>query len=165
VEDDTADVAATEVDRPTQGVGHQGGGHGLVHGPADQTTAAQVEHRGQVEPALVGADVGDVPGPSPVRLTRGEVLVDEVGQRWRPFGRHGGAGRLALGRDPDDGVGGHEPLGALVVHAVAPATELRGHPRAAVGGVRLGVDVHDVVDQVGLVELGLGGTGGRPSQS
>ena len=87
MEYDPCDVATTEVRRPAQCIGYQSGRQGLIHGPAHQAAAAQIEHRGQVEPALVGADVGDVARPPVVRLARGEVLVDEVGQRWGPLRR------------------------------------------------------------------------------
>jgi len=42
-------------------------GHSVVHRPADHGARVQIEHHGQIEPAIHGRDVGDVPGPHPVR--------------------------------------------------------------------------------------------------
>jgi len=56
----------------------QGGLHGRIHGPADDLARVQIEDGGEVEPALVGADVGDVGHPLLVRRGRGEIAVDDV---------------------------------------------------------------------------------------
>ena len=51
-----------------EGVTDQVGPHVIGHGEADDAAAGQIDDRGQVEPALPGADVGDVPAPRRVEL-------------------------------------------------------------------------------------------------
>ena len=107
MEDDTADIAisacACTVECPTDEVGWHGG----VHLPADDTTRTEVQDRGQVQPALCRAHVGDVASPALIGSTDGEVLADEVGQRWGTFCGQGRPGGPAPGRDAHDGVVGH----------------------------------------------------------
>ena len=50
----------------------------VVQCPAHDPPAAGVDHHGQVEEALPGAQVGDVGDPQLVRNRRGEVAFDEV---------------------------------------------------------------------------------------
>ncbi len=49
-----------------QGVADELCFHPLAHRPADNLATAQIEDAGQVEPALVGGDVGEVGKPRPV---------------------------------------------------------------------------------------------------
>jgi hypothetical protein len=51
----------------------------LGHGVAHDAAAADVEDVGQVEPAFVGPDVGDVAAAALARLARAEVACDQVG--------------------------------------------------------------------------------------
>jgi hypothetical protein len=54
-----------------QGHGQRLGRKPLVqerrHGPADEAAGVEIEHDGQVEPALAGAHRGDVGDPAPIR--------------------------------------------------------------------------------------------------
>jgi hypothetical protein len=65
-----------------EGGGDELGPHVARYGPTGQASAPDVEHRGEIEPALTRRDVGDVTGVAPVRLTDGEVPLDEVVQWW-----------------------------------------------------------------------------------
>ena len=78
-----AAVGSPAIERHDQRVGDQLGGDGGVHGPADDTTRPQVDHRGEVEPAFVGAELGDVCGPEPVGAVRVEVPSDQIRCRRR----------------------------------------------------------------------------------
>ena len=51
-----------------QGIAGQGGLHVISDGPADHPPGGQVDDRGQVGPALPGAQVGDVTDVDPVDL-------------------------------------------------------------------------------------------------
>src|SRR5207248_11739975 len=55
--------------RHVPGPEDQWGVNVLVHGPADNTTAVAVHNAGQVEPAFLGVDVGDVTDPDLVGST------------------------------------------------------------------------------------------------
>jgi hypothetical protein len=50
----------------------------LTHGPAHDAPAEQVQHRGQVQPAFAGRDIGHVAGPDGVRPSHGEVAREQV---------------------------------------------------------------------------------------
>src|ERR1700694_1895357 len=50
----------------------------IAHRPADDLAAVQVHDGGQIEPALIGLDVGDVGEPDPVRRGGGEVSLEQV---------------------------------------------------------------------------------------
>jgi hypothetical protein len=50
----------------------------IRHRPADDPAAVEVHNGGQIEPALIGLDIGDVGEPDPVRRSGGEVAVDQV---------------------------------------------------------------------------------------
>ena len=51
----------------------------LVHGPADDPTAVDIHDAGQVEPALLGGDVGDVPDPDLIGSARGGQIGQAIG--------------------------------------------------------------------------------------
>jgi len=46
--------------------------------PADDLAAVEVHDRGQIKPALLGLDVGDVGEPDPVRRGGDEVALEQV---------------------------------------------------------------------------------------
>ena len=58
--------------------------HAVAHGPPDDLTAVQVFHTGQIEPSLVGRDIGDVRhphlmGPLGHKLAIQDIVRDRVG--------------------------------------------------------------------------------------
>ena len=59
--------------------GHELGRHALAHGEADDTSGAEVEDVGQVEPAVLGRDIGDVPAGTQPGFPDREIPADEVG--------------------------------------------------------------------------------------
>jgi len=66
--------------RHTQRIGHQAGLHVGSHAPADNVSAMQVDHGGQIEPTLIGGDVGNVTAPYGVGLLRLEVAIQQIGR-------------------------------------------------------------------------------------
>ncbi len=95
---------------------------------ADQTApVGQVDHGRQVEPALLGGQVGGVAyEPLPRRGGR-EVTLEQVG--------HGCDGRVLPGQafataagDPDDAPLAHDPLDLFTVDRLATSAQLRGDP-------------------------------------
>ena len=42
----------------------------VAHRPANHAARVEIEDDGQIEPALSGPDVGDVPGPDPIGRAR-----------------------------------------------------------------------------------------------
>src|SRR5262249_23747808 len=51
-----------------------------AHRPADDHSRVEVEHRGEEEPPLAGAQVRDVPDPALVGSARLEITVEQVGR-------------------------------------------------------------------------------------
>src|SRR3954447_25977935 len=50
----------------------------IRHRPADDLAAVQIHDSGQIKPALIGLDVGDVGQPDLVRRGGAEVPLDQV---------------------------------------------------------------------------------------
>ena len=50
----------------------------LVHGPTDKATAVEVHNAGQIEPAFVGANVGNVADPDLVGSSGGGQLGQAI---------------------------------------------------------------------------------------
>lgn len=98
VEHDAVDVAAAH-----RG-GHAQRGLGdrrvvvLAHGEAWQPPGREVEHGGQVELALAGGDLGQVPAPALIDPLGAEVPLHQVRDRRSGFVRTGETAALALGR-------------------------------------------------------------------
>lgn len=63
--------------------------------PPEDAAREHVEHRGDIEPALVGPHVGDVGDPQLVGSIGGEVAVDETRRRCRGVVSDRRAGLLA----------------------------------------------------------------------
>src|SRR5437763_12389035 len=62
---------------------HEAGFHAAVDRPADDPIREDVLDRAEVELAFVGAVLGDVREPQPVRCVRVELATDEVVMRGR----------------------------------------------------------------------------------
>ncbi len=88
--------------------------------PADHGAGVEVEDHRQIEPALRGPDVGDVPGPHPVRMLNRELAIEGVRRDGQSvMGLGGGAPRLhGLRQYP---FGPHEPRDAGARRHGAPA--------------------------------------------
>jgi hypothetical protein len=48
------------------------------HRPAHDLATVEVHDGGQIEPSLIGPDIGDIGEPDPVRRGGGEVAVEQV---------------------------------------------------------------------------------------
>jgi hypothetical protein len=116
--EDQARPGLTPEPRHSQRIRHQAGLHVRLHAPAHHQAAEQVDHHGQVQPALVGGDVGDVAAPDPVRSLGREVPGQQVfGHRQAVFAV-GGDDELPLAARLD-AVRLHEALHAVLAHTNA----------------------------------------------
>src|SRR5215212_6366182 len=89
----------------------------IAHCVADDLATVQVHDSSQVEPPLIGSNVGDIGEPNPVRRSRSEVAIDQVrcdrqlmtavGRAWVPCPGHDGA----------NAVPPHQSLDAPTAHA------------------------------------------------
>jgi hypothetical protein len=89
-------------DGHVQGVQYQLGAQVVGHGPAHDAARERVQHDRQVQPAFVGALLGDVGHPQPIRRGRGEVALDQVGCR------------------RGQGISSGQPGSSTAVHALQP---------------------------------------------
>ena len=48
------------------------------HRPADDTPRKQIQHDGQVDPAFIGPDRGNIAGPLLIGTARGKILIQQI---------------------------------------------------------------------------------------
>ena len=53
--------------------------HAVADSPADHTTRVQIQYDSEIQPALIGPDVGDITRPLLVGCRRREVSVQQIG--------------------------------------------------------------------------------------
>jgi len=150
-------VEAAAPDGVLQRAQHQVG-VGPVGGlPAHDPPRERIPHAGQPQRPLPGGDPGDVGHPQPVRLACGELAVDQVRRRRRPWVL---AGRrpppLAHKRALQASLA-HEPLHALAADPDAVAAQLGVDPWRPVGAARAGMDSPDPAEQELVVQGVLAG--------
>jgi hypothetical protein len=131
----------------------------------DQPTIAREKASwtgGQVEEALPAAQVGDIGDPQDVRRSRGEVAPHEIIGDPHPGHADCGAAALSLHK-PRDARLAHQPLDALAAHpgAVAEA-QLGVHAPGSVDPAGSCMDLLDLVDKPGVLELALAGRAALP---
>ena len=72
-------LRSTTPQRHNQRIEHQAGIDATTHGPPDNLTQKQIEHYGQVQPAFVGTDVGDISHSGLIGFGHGELALQVVG--------------------------------------------------------------------------------------
>lgn len=110
--------------------------------PADHDARVQIEHHGEREPALRGPDVGDVPGPHPIRRLDHELAIAGVRCHGEPMMGLGGGPPLLHGLG-SDAVLAHQPGDAMLTDAVPLLAQGVPDAGTAVGLTRLSVDHPD----------------------
>ena len=80
-----------------------------AHPPADDATGIGVDDKGHIDKARLGADIGKVRKPQPVRSRGMEDPVHMVAWTWHGLVLHCGADRLAA-NDAAKADVGHQPL-------------------------------------------------------
>src|SRR5450432_2991337 len=120
----------------------------ILHRPAHDPAAVEVQDGGQIEPALIGLDISNICEPDQVRRGGGEVAVEQVrGDREvmaavcgpRPaWPRHNGP----------DTVMAHQSLDATAARSTALSPQLGMDARAAIASVGFAMDPLDVVDEL-----------------
>src|SRR6266851_35259 len=128
----------------------------IVHRPADDPAAVQVHDGGQIEPSLIGLDVGDIGEPDPVRRGGDEVpteqvrgdreVVPTVGGTHPPRPRHDGANAMTA----------HQALDPTTACPAALNLQLDMDTRATITSVVVAMDPLDVVQEVTI-------SGGSPA--
>jgi hypothetical protein len=102
-----------------------------VHRPAHDPAGEEVEHDGQMEPALAGADRGDVRHPGAVGGGRPEDALEPIGRGGQLRAGGGRPAEVALGAG-DDPFPAHEPGDAVATTRNALVPELLMDPGRAI---------------------------------
>src|ERR1700751_6031459 len=112
----------------------------IRHRPADDLAAIKVHDRGQIEPALISLDVGDVGEPDPVRRGGDEVALEQVRDDREVVTAVGGAHPSWPRPDGPAAVAAHQSLDATAARPAALSPQLGMDARAAI--VAIGVAVY-----------------------
>jgi hypothetical protein len=81
-----------------------------AHAPADDVAGEEVEHGGQVQPAVAGRDVGEIGQPDLVRRLGGEVVAEPIRRDWIAVAVVGRAHTPGQGRQAPQAGPTHQPL-------------------------------------------------------
>jgi hypothetical protein len=121
----------------------QFGAQVIAHGPADDLAAVEIHDGGEIQPALVGWNVGDVGEPDAVGRRGREVAIDQVrrdrqcvaavGRAHAPWRRHNGA----------DAVPVHQPLDPPAAGAASLRLQSGMDARAAIASAAVPMDPPD----------------------
>src|SRR5437660_11678317 len=120
----------------------------IRHRPADDLAAIEVHDRGQIKPALISLDVGDVGEPDPVRRGGDEVALEQVRDDWEVVTAVGGAHPPWPRHDGPDPVAAHQSLDATAARPATPGPQFGMDAWAAIASAGLPVDPLDIVDEV-----------------
>src|SRR6202030_1768213 len=120
----------------------------IAHRPADDLAAVQVHDGGQIEPALIGLDVGDIGEPDSVRRGGGEVSLKQVRRDREVVTAVGGAHPPWPRHDGPDTVTAHQSLDATAACPAALGPQLGMDARAAIASVGIAMDPLDIVDEI-----------------
>lgn len=101
----------------------------VAHGPTDDLAGGEIEHSGQVEPALAGGQVGDVRQPDCVGQGGREELLQEVGGDRQIVTAVGGAGSEPMPCQGPDAMLAHQALHPPAAGRSSLRAQGRVHPR------------------------------------
>ena len=156
MEDHPLTRAAPEPGHP-QGVLDQAGLHVWRHTPAHHLAAEQVNDRGQVQPPLIGGDIGDVSTPELIRRLRGEPALHQIGGHRQVMFAVSGGNKLTLGARAQ-AMPLHQATHPLLAHPDAAREQLLMHAGPTIFLLDLGMDGAQV-GQHGLIALASTGAG------
>src|SRR5580700_970437 len=122
----------------------------VLHCPAHDAAAVEVKNGGQIEPSLIGLDVGDVGEPDPVRRSGGEVAVEQIRGDREIVTAVGGPHPAWPRHNGPDTVMAHQSLDAATAHPAALSLQLDMDARAAIASAGVAMDPLDVVDELAI---------------
>ena len=138
---------AAAPERHDQGIDNDAGAPAGAHRPADDLLGAQVLDPGEVVPALVGGELGDVGHPAGVGTVGGEVALQQINGRRGP----GLAGApLPAAVDTDQPLRAHQPGHPFATGPLITPDQLAVDPRGAIGAARVGMDLPNQRQQLGV---------------
>src|SRR6266550_5038773 len=120
----------------------------ICHRPTDDFAAVEIHDGGQIKPALIGLDVGDVGEPDPVRRGGDEVALEQVRGDREVVTAVGGAHPSWPRHDGPDTVAAHQSLDTTKARPAALSPQFGMDARAAIAAACVAVDPLDVVDEL-----------------
>src|ERR1700754_481319 len=120
----------------------------IRHRPTDDLSAVEIHHCGQIKPALIGLNVGDVGEPDLVRRGGDEVALKQVRRDREVVTAVGSAHPSWPRHDGPDTVAAHQSLDAASARAAALSPQLGMDARAAIAAIGIAVNPLDVVDEL-----------------
>src|SRR5437762_12100486 len=109
----------------------------IRHRPADDLAAVEVHDRGQIKPALISLDIGDVGEQDPVRRGGDEVALEQVRDDGEVVAAVGGAHPASPRQDGSDPMAAHQSLDATAPApaALSPLLGMDAPSAAAANGI------------------------------
>ena len=134
-----------------QCIGHDIRRHARFQRPADNLAVEQVEHDGQIQPAFIGRQVGDVRGPDLIWRRRREVSGQQVLCHRQAVlrVRRDLVAPLVPGADP---VVAHQPFDSFLAGRETSYPQFTNHARAAVGPFEFGMNGPDERQQLAVAQ-------------
>jgi hypothetical protein len=129
--------------RHLESIGGQLGPEMVSHGPADNLAAVRVEDDRQVQPALPGADVGDIAEPLLVGSRRDELPLHQILKLDLLVGHR--CPTKSPRWTADQAGGAHQASDALAGDALLASTQVGMDTRRAVGAVAVLVNGPDLL--------------------
>src|SRR3954469_14356453 len=119
----------------------------VLHGPADDLAAVEIHDGGQIKPALVSVDVGDVSEPDEVWRSGDEVPFDQIWSDRVVMPAVGGSRSSRPRHDGADAMTAHQSLDPAAAHAVALGLQFDMNAGAAISPAIVAVDLPDVLQK------------------
>ena len=130
----------------------QGGVNCLTHGPADDFAAVEVQNAGEIEPTLVGENVGDIGDPDLVGCSSLWGFYQEIGSNWVIVVAVGGLDPVAALLASTNAPTFHETGNSVASMSKPKVTEFFDDSGRTVGLAAFGVDGRDLLNQCLILE-------------
>src|SRR3984885_2931230 len=122
----------------------------VCHRPTDNPAAVKVHDRCQIEPALIGLDVGDVGKPDAVRRVSGEVPIQQVRSDRKAVAAVCGSHAIWPGHDGPDAVTAHQSFDATTAYPAALILQLLVDAGAAIASADIAMNPPDVIHKLAV---------------
>src|SRR5215207_48005 len=122
----------------------------IVHCPAYDTAAVQIHNGGQIQPSLVGPDIGDVGEPDLIAHGGREVSADQVRRDREAMSAIGGAASPRPGHDGPNAMAAHLPLDPAPACVMSSCLEFGMNARAAVAAMAVAMNPLDILQQLSI---------------
>src|SRR5579864_7913394 len=122
----------------------------VLHGPADDLATVEIHDSGQIEPALVGVDVGNVSEPDQVWCGGNEVPFDQIWSDRVTMPAVGGSRPSRPCHDRVNAMTAHQSLDPATAHAAALGLQFDMNAGAAIPPAIVAVDLLDILQQFAI---------------